>query len=367
MSAITSGKLVNLQRLTDANGRFKMLAIDQRDSLRNAIGKATGRTPGEITYADLAEAKAVITEVLAPYATATLVDPVYGLPRAVKLVRGGVGLLVATEETGYEPAGSDGRQRKSRLIDGWSVAKAKRAGANAVKLLVYYNPDAASDVLTHQQSLVRAVGADCVREDIPFLLELVTYALDEPAADTPEFARNRPRHAIESAREFSRDEYGVDVLKLEFPADLKYAREFCEGAFDGKARAPISTLADAKASCRELDGAARRPWVILSGGVDISEFLVNLSLAAEAGASGFLCGRAIWKDVVPRYPDLAAMRAFLRREGASNFARANATAEIARPWYAHAHFGGWDRLELTQAGEEWYRRYQSEAAASVSR
>jgi len=61
MSAITSGKLVNLQRLTDANGRFKMLAIDQRDSLRNAIGKATGRTPGEVTYADLAEAKAVIT------------------------------------------------------------------------------------------------------------------------------------------------------------------------------------------------------------------------------------------------------------------------------------------------------------------
>src|SRR3972149_10766423 len=106
MSAITSGKLVSLQRLTDANGRFKMLAIDQRDSLRNAIGKATGRTPGEITYADLAEAKAVITEVLAPYATATLVDPVYGPPRAVKLVRGGIGLLVATEETGYDPAGA---------------------------------------------------------------------------------------------------------------------------------------------------------------------------------------------------------------------------------------------------------------------
>ena len=364
MSAITSGKLVNLQRLTDANGRFKMLAIDQRDSLRNAIGKATGRTPGEITYADLAEAKAVITEVLAPYATATLVDPVYGLARAVKLVSGDVGLLVATEETGYERAGPDGKQRKSRLIDGWTVAKAKRAGANAVKLLVYYNPDAASDVLTHQQALVRAVGADCVREDIPFLLELVTYPLKEPAADTPEFARNRPRHAIESAREFSKDEYGVDILKLEFPGDLKYAREFSQGAFDGKSRGPISTLAEAKESCRELNEAARRPWVILSGGVDISEFLVNLSLSAEAGASGFLCGRAIWKDVMPRYPDVPAMRAFLQREGAFNFARANATAELARPWYTHPHVGGWDRLELTHAGEEWYRRYHSETAAA---
>ena len=362
MGSIMGGKLVNLQRLTDANGRFKMLAIDQRDSLRNAIGRATARKPGDVTYADLADVKAVITEVLAPFATATLVDPVYGLARAAKLVTGGVGLLVATEETGYEPAGPDGRQRKSRLIDGWSVAKAKRVGANAVKLLVYYNPDAAPDVLTHQQSLVRAVGAECVREDLPYLLELVTYPLDEPAADTPEFARKRPRHAVESAREFSKDEYGVDILKLEFPGDLKYAREFSQGAFDSKAREPISTLAEANASCRELNEAADRPWVILSGGVDISEFLVNLSLAAEAGASGFLCGRAIWKDVVPRYPDLAAMRAFLQREGAFNFGRANATAELARPWYAHPHFGGWDQVELAHAGEEWYRRYHAEAA-----
>jgi tagatose 1,6-diphosphate aldolase len=362
MSTLTSGKLVNLQRLTDAAGRFKMLAIDQRDSLRNALGKATGRAPAEVTYADLAEAKAVVTDVLSPLATATLVDPVYGLPRAVKLIPGDVGLLAASEETGYERAGADGRQRKSRLIDGWSVAKAKRAGANAVKLLIYYNPDASPDVLGHQQGVVRAAGGDCAREDIPFLLELVTYPLSEPSADTPEFARKRTRHAIESAREFSTDEYGVDILKLEFPGDLKYSREYAQGAFDGKVREPVWTLSDAKAACRELDGAARRPWVILSGGVDINEFLVNLTLAVDAGASGFLCGRAIWKDVVPKYPDLAAMREFLERDGAANFARANAAAELARPWHAHPHFGGWDRVELAQMGEEWYRRYQAEAA-----
>jgi len=361
MSAMTSGKLMNLQRLTDAAGRFKMLAVDQRDSMRNALGRATARKPGDITFADLADAKAVITEVLAPYSTATLVDPVYGLARAVKLIPGDVGVLVATEETGYEPGGPDGKQRKTRLVDGWSVAKAKRAGANAAKLLIYYNPDAQPDVLAHQQSVVRAVGADCAREDLPFLLELVTYPLGEPAADSPEFARKRPRHAIESAREFSKDGYGVDILKLEFPGDLKYAREFAQGAFDGKAREPVWTLAEAKSACRELDEAAGRPWVILSGGVDISEFLVNLSLAVDAGASGFLCGRAIWKDVVPRYPDLAAMRAFLQREGAWNFARTNATAELARPWYAHPSFGGWDRVEVAQLGEEWYRRYQAEA------
>ena len=50
MPALTSGKLVNLQRLTDAAGRFKMLAIDQRDSLRSALAKATGAAPKDVAY-----------------------------------------------------------------------------------------------------------------------------------------------------------------------------------------------------------------------------------------------------------------------------------------------------------------------------
>jgi len=357
MPALSAGKLVNLQRLTDAAGRFKMLAIDQRDSLRTALARATGAAPDAVSYGDLAATKAVITEVLAPCSTATLVDPVYGLPLATKLIPGDVGLLVAAEETGYERAGSGGRQRKSRLVSGWTVAKAKRAGANAVKLLIYYNPDADADVLRHQQDLVRHVGADCEREDLPFLLEVVTYPIEEPSADTPEFARKRPRHTIESAREFSKDDYRVDILKLEFPGDLKYSRQFCQAVFDGKERPALFTLDEARASCRELAAAAGHPWVILSGGVDIREFLVNLELAVEAGASGFLCGRAIWKDVVPKYPDLAAMRLFLQAEGIYNFARANAAAERARPWYAHPRLGGWDAVTLADGDESWYQRY----------
>src|SRR3990170_4722133 len=214
MTAISMGKLASLMRLADAAGRFKMLAIDQRDSLRKALGKATGREAEQVTYNDMAATKTLITEVLSPYSTATLVDPVYGLPRAVKVIPGDVGVLAATEETGYERAGPGGKERKSGLIDGWSVAKAKRAGANAVKLLIYYNPEASSEVCAHQQQLVRRVGEDCVREDIPFLLELVTYPIAEPSADTPEFARRRPQHTIETTREFSKDEYRVDILKL---------------------------------------------------------------------------------------------------------------------------------------------------------
>lgn len=357
MPALSSGKLVNMLRLVDAGGRFKMLAVDQRDSLRHTLGRAIGRQPAEITYEDLATTKALITEVLSPVSTATLVDPVYGFPRAVTLVPADTGILVAAEETGYERAGTSGRERKSRLIDGWSVAKAKRAGANAVKLLIYYNPEASDEVRTHQQRLVRRVGEDCLRADIPFLLECVTYPIEEPAADTAEFARRRPQHTVESAREFSRDDYHVDILKLEFPGDLKYARQFHGGALDGKERPAIYDVDDLRDFCRQVNEAARRPWVILSGGVDIAEFLVDLELAIDAGASGFLCGRAIWKDAVPKYPDVAAMRAFLTTEGRSNFARANTIAERAHPWFSHAPFEGHAPVPLALGDEEWYRRY----------
>jgi tagatose 1,6-diphosphate aldolase len=366
MTTMSMGKLVNLRRLADGAGRFKMLAIDQRDSLRKALGQALGRESAQVTYEDMAATKTLITDVLAPCSTATLVDPVYGLPRAVRVIPGTVGVLVATEETGYEKTGPGGRERKSRLVEGWSVAKAKRAGANAVKLLIYYNPEASAEVLAHQQGVVRQVGEACRREDIPFLLELVTYPIAEPAADTPEFARRRPEHTVESAREFSRDDYQVDILKLEFPGDLKYAREFCAGAFDGKERPAVYDLDQVRQFCRRLDQASRRPWVILSGGVDIKEFLANLELAVEAGASGFLCGRAIWKDVVPRYPDLEGMRAFLRTEGTYNFLRANATAERARPWFDHPSIGGWERVRIPEKDESWYRQYAETERVATS-
>ncbi|HTE03018.1 MAG TPA: tagatose 1,6-diphosphate aldolase [bacterium] len=358
MALLSSGKLANLLRLADAGGRFKMLAIDQRDSLRSALGKAAGREPADITYEDMAATKALITEALAPYSTATLVDPVYGLPQAVKAIPGDVAMLVAAEETGYERAGTGNRERKSRLVQGWSIAKAKRAGANAVKLLVYYNPDVSSEVLSFQQRLVERVGKGCAEEDLPFLLELVTYPSEETSGDTPEFAKKRPRHTIESAREFSKGQYYVDILKLEFPGDLKYSREFHLGVFDGRERAPVYSLEEIQGYCREVDAAAQRPWVILSGGVDIREFLTNLELAIDAGASGFLCGRAIWKDAVPRYPDLGAMRAFLTSEGAYNFVRANAVAERARPWFAHLPFVRWEDVRVADDGQEWYQRYQ---------
>jgi tagatose 1,6-diphosphate aldolase len=132
----------------------------------------------------------------------------------------------------------------------------------------------------------------------------------------------------------------VDVLKLEFPADLKWVREFSRGAFDGQERQPVYTMAEVRELCRQVDQASGMPWVILSAGVEIEEFLVQVELATEAGASGFLCGRAIWKDAVKLYPSIADMEEWLCARGAYNFVRANAYAHQALPWHRHRRFAG---------------------------
>ncbi|MCS7225112.1 MAG: tagatose 1,6-diphosphate aldolase [Armatimonadetes bacterium] len=356
-TVLSAGKWQRLRSLTDSCGRFQMMAIDQRDSMRRAIGKVLGKDPKEVAYEDLAKAKETVTKILAPYATAVLTDPVYGYPYSIPHLPPRVGLLLAYEETGYEKPGDGGKGRLSRLIFGWSVEKALKAGADAVKLLIYYHPDAPEAVCRHQEQLVQKVGEECAAYDIPFLLELVSYALEEPSTDSPEFAAAKPSIVIRSAEEFSKPHYGVDILKLEFPADLKFTREFCNGAFDGKARTAVYSLSEVEGFCKQLNEAAATPWVILSAGVDIAEFLVQVELACRAGASGFLCGRAIWKDAINLYPDIEKMEQFLSTEGVYNFLRANAYAQKATPWFQHRKFAGLTNIQLEHLSPAWHQEY----------
>jgi tagatose 1,6-diphosphate aldolase len=305
----------------------------------DAIAKVTNRGKEQIAADELGEGERKSSQGPRAYATAVLTDPVYGYPHSYQSIPRGVGLLLAHEETGYEKAGATGKERKTTFIEGWSVEKAEHAGADAVKLLLYYHPDASEDVRRYQQGIVRQLGEACERASMPFLLELVAYAIEEASTNTDEYARRKPDLVVRSAREFSASKYRVDVLKLEFPADLKRTKEFCGGAFDGQERAVVYQLADVREFCRQLNEAAGMPWVILSAGVGIDEFLAQVELATEAGASGFLCGRAIWKDAMAHYPDVAAMERFLQGEGAYNFARCNAYASRARPWVSHPKFG----------------------------
>jgi tagatose 1,6-diphosphate aldolase len=354
MATLPAGKLRNLMTLADENGRFKMLAIDQRLSLERSLQTRLGR-PGR--YEEVVQIKRAVTRALAPHATAVLLDVEFGYPHCLPELPGNIGLLLAYERAGFEPSGPGERERRSALIDGWSVEKARRAGANAIKLLLFYRPDASAATNGHQQALARQVGEECARLELPFLLELLGYSLGEPSIGSPEYARRKPEIVRESAREFSRPEYGVDLLKLEFPAELKYCDEFSRARFDGTEREPVTDLATVRAQCRSLNETAAVPWVILSAGVGFAEFRVEVELAAEAGASGFLCGRAIWQEALPMVGDEAGMERYLRQWGRVNFLQANAAAERSRPWFLHWKYSTEERLTVAGASPSWQTDY----------
>ena len=348
---LAAGKLRNLATLCDEGGISKRIATEQAWSLEQALSKTLGR---EVTFEEVARFKQALARSLAGYSTALLTDPIYGYARLVREIPGQIGLLLAYEKTGYARVGESSKGRKTELIEGWNVAKAQRAGATAIKLLVYYHPDAEPEVVEYQQEVARRVGAECAEHELPYLLELVAYPLEEPGADSVEFALRKPELVRRSAEEFSKPEYGVDVLKLEFPGDLKYTREYRHAVFDGKERAEAYTVADLARACEELDSASALPWVILSAGVDIREFIVQVELASEAGASGFLCGRAIWKGAVPLFGDEAEMEHHLETTASVNFLKCLAAAEAATPLWSHRALAD---VEVEGDTPEWHRQY----------
>lgn len=296
------GKHWGLRRLAAADGFFSMVAIDQRPPIQQLIAKRRGVSTAAVSFEDMVLAKALLAEGLASHASALLVDPDFGLPAATPHLDPARGLLITLEEHRYDESSAG---RRSRRIPNWSVEQIRRLGADAVKLLAWYRPDAAPEVLEHQQALVREVGAECRAADVAFIFELLVYPFAHEAgvgASYEEDPAKRSSLVIDSVRHFAAPEYGVDLFKVESPL-------------------PASTLPDPdSAAAAEVQPSFDQlgvacggvPWVLLSAGASPKAFERALVLACRAGASGFLAGRSLWWEALHAFPDAEHVRARLR-------------------------------------------------------
>lgn len=304
----TIGKTRGIARLADAGGHFRMVALDQRPPMFEAIAQAKKITRDQVTYTDVTSAKRLLVEALAPHCSSMLFDPNFAVPAAIDLLPAHCGLIMTLEEHRVEdtPGG-----RKSRAIDNWSVAKIRAMGGDAVKVLAWYRPDASADVLAHQKRFVREIGEQCERNDIPYVLELLVYPFIGSANHTADYVESPgklPALVIDSVREFAKPEYAVDLLKLESPLAANSLPPRDGSAAANAAQAEFNAIGDV---CREQ----RIPWVLLSGGAAPDKFERVLQYAYAAGAGGFLAGRTIWLNAVrSHFPDLAAVSSTLRRE-----------------------------------------------------
>jgi len=322
---ITPGKLAGMKAVADGRGVIAAAAMDQRGSLQKALAKEKG---GGITDAMMEEFKSLVTEVLTSRASAILLDPEWRLPASRRRAKT-AGLLLAYEKTGYDKTGPG---RLPDLLDEWSVRRLKENGADCIKILLYYTPFDPKDVNDKKHAWVERIGDECRANDIPFFLEFVGY---EEGADEKglEFAKKKPEIVTGSMREFTKDRYGVDVMKVEVPINMK----FVEGA-KAYAGQKAYTRDEAKKHFLESAKAATKPFIYLSAGVSNAEFTESLALASESGVrfSGVLCGRATWKDGIGVYAKDggAAFRAWLESKGVENINNVNAALAAAAPWFS---------------------------------
>lgn len=308
-NSLSIGKVRGLTATSTPEGVFTILAFDHRQSFVKMLNP---HAPQSVAYAEVVGAKSDVVRLLAPHASAVLLDPVYGAAQAIAngALPGRTGLLVAVEESGY--TGSE-LARFSSLLAGWSVEKAKRMGADAVKFLVHYHPFA-GELTAIQEDLVAEVIRSCRQADLAFFLEPVSYSIDpELTKKSAGFADQLPGLIAEIAHRLGA--LAPDVLKLEFPVNATYDRD--EASWER--------------ACQAVSTASPCPWTVLSAGVDYDIFARQVEVACRAGASGYIAGRSLWQDGIPLPP--AERANFMNTVAAP---RLDHLAEIAhryaRPW-----------------------------------
>lgn len=322
--SLTIGKLRRLQQCSTPDRMFAVIALDHRDDLRRLLKPVE---PESLSYGEMVAFKSEVVQALAGVASAVVLDPQYGAAQAIAAgsLPGNSGLIVTIEATGYA---GDAGNRRTNLLEEWSVAKIARMGASAVKMRLYYHPEAKS--AAKQEALVDEVVAACREADIPLFLEPLSYSL-EGKGKTLSAAEKRAV-VVETARRLS--VRGIDVLKAEFPVDT--AADPRRGEWED--------------ACRELTEASAVPWVLLSGGISFKEFRRQTEIACRFGASGVVVGRAVWQEATE-----------LRNKAHDDFLQKTAIERLVDLGDLIAEYGTpWTKYypgTVEEVGENWYAKY----------
>ncbi len=251
--------------LTRPSGAFAMLAIDQRESMRAMFGEYQ-KTP--VSDQQLTEFKLAALRALSPLASAVLIDRQFAWRQAIDqhAVVPSCGLIAAADE--FIPSANEivSDVRIDEKVDPLAV---KADGALALKLLVLWRPDESAEV---RKDMVRDFIGRCRKAGLLSIIEPVSRKpRDGRAWDT--------NNGIQAAAE-ELGNLGADLYKAEVPLHGQGGERAVRGA-----------------SAR-LNQTIKGPWVVLSSGVSPDDFPQAVEWACREGASGFLAGRAVWRNVI---------------------------------------------------------------------
>lgn len=255
-----------IKDITRASGGFAMLAVDQREAMRLMFAAAGAKTP--VADSVLTNFKVNAAKILSPYASAVLLDQQFCYHQAVEqnAVAKSCAMIVAADD--FIPG--NGIPVDNVVIDKKINAQAvKRDGAKALKLLVLWRSD---EDAQQRLDMVKEFNELCHSNGLLSIIEPVV----RPPRCGDKF--DREQAIIDAAKELG--DSGADLYKVEMPLYGK------------------GTRSDLLTASQRLNGHINMPWVILSSGVDEKLFPRAVRVAMEAGASGFLAGRAVWSSVI---------------------------------------------------------------------
>lgn len=313
-----------MTRLSNGNQVITALAIDQRGALKRLLAAAAGG--GDFANDILVDFKKVISSELTPYASSILLDAEYGVT-ASELRHADCGFIAAYEKTEYD-ASTPGRLPD--LLPIWSAKRIKELGADAVKILLYYDVDDKPEINDIKHTLVERIGSECIAEDIPYFVEILTYDASDMDVTSREYASLKPHKVNGAMREFSKPRYNADVLKVEVPVNMNFVEDYTS-------EEPVYTADEARAYFKEQSEATHLPFIYLSAGVSAKLFQETLVFSKESGSTfnGVLCGRATWKDAVAIFAKEGeeAAKAWLADQGRRNVEELNdVLVTKASPW-----------------------------------
>lgn len=340
---ITRGKFDKLQQLSNDKGVIAALAIDQRGSMKKMMKAADDKAGAEYSLEQIYKFKELVSKELTKYASSILTDEELGF-KAMTAKDPNSGLILSYEKTGYDVTTVG---RYPELLHEESIERLAAKGADAVKVLVYYNPHDKAEINDIKHAFVERLANESRGADMPFFLEIVTYDDAIPDAKSFEYAQEKPSLVLDAMKEFTKAKYGVDVIKAEIPVNWA----FVEGhTADGVK--PAYTEAEVADIFKQVNDAVDRPFIYLSAGVPAETFREELIFAGKAGNkfNGILCGRATWKDGIQVFADGGeeALTKWLETTGKENVEELNSILNTyAKPWYEW--YGGLDNIEVVDS------------------
>ena len=309
---VSHEKYENLKQLVNEEGAIAALAIDQRGSMEKMMGKAN---PELNNVEGIGKFKELVSSELTKYSSSILLDLIYGM-KGVEARDKNAGLIMSYEQTGYDEY-EEGRL--PRLINFVSGLRIKEMGANAVKVLLYYDIDESEEINDIKKAWVERVGYECEALGLPYFLEIVNYDAKIYDAKGIEYSKLRPKKVIESMKVFDDPRYKVDILKVEAPVNMNFVEGYGEGEI-------LHTREEALKYFKDQSDATSIPFIFLSGGVSADLFKETLKFAKEAGSTfnGVLCGRATWRGAVDVFGKSAEdAKEWLNTEGKDNIVTLN--------------------------------------------